>query len=120
MAERQIENARIESVMLGYEDHGILTAYVFVKFANGGCGFGGYAFDEWNKAKQRRVGCAFGSEWIINVLETVGVKKWEDLPGKPVRVEHEGWGGTITRIGHFIDDRWFDPKALAAEMRGVR
>lgn len=109
----KIENAIIESTMLGYEDHGILTAYIFVKSASWSCGFGGYGMDIYNTEKKRRVGHAFGIDFIAGILETVGAGSWEKLKGKHIRVEAEGWGGKIRRIGNIIEDKWFDPKALA-------
>lgn len=104
------------STMLGLEGHGIMSCYLHLEFQSGGCGFGGYAFDDWDKAKERRVGVAFGTESIMRILDTVGVEKWEDLKGKYIRVETEGWGGGIPKIGHIIKDKWFSFKELAKEM----
>lgn len=113
----KIENAKIESTMLGYEDHGILTAFVTVEGDGWGCGFGGYGLDTWNEQQKKRIGTAYGLQFIIEVLKVVGVSKWEDLKGKHVRVETEGLGGQIKRLGHITKNLWFDPKALADEMR---
>lgn len=55
-----VENAQIESTMLGMEDHGILTFFLSLKFEGSGQGFGGYAMDSYDKAKKRRVGSALG------------------------------------------------------------
>lgn len=43
--DKQIENARITDTMLGIEDHGIMTCFIFCEFASGCCGFGGYSLD---------------------------------------------------------------------------
>lgn len=48
----EIKNARIESTMLGYEDHGILTAFVTVGGDGWGCGFGGYGLDQWSEGRR--------------------------------------------------------------------
>lgn len=117
MSELKIENAKITGTTLGIEDHGILTAFVHVEFAGGGCGFGGYGFDQWDAELKKRRGAGYGTDFIRCVLETVGVSNWEQLKGQHIRVEHEGWGGKILRIGHIINDKWFDPKALAAGIR---
>ena len=120
MSETTIENAKIRSTMLGREDHGIMTAYIEVEAPGWGCAFGGYVFDEWQGERGkdgRRVGNAYGTEFIARVLATLEVSSWERLPGTVLRVETEGWGGRIRRIGHFLKDQWFDPKALADEMR---
>lgn len=95
----EIKNARITGTMLGTEDHG------------------GYVFDSWDEVTRRRVGVAYGCEFILGVLRAVGVGSWEKLIGAHVRIETEGWGGRALRIGHIYKDQWFDPKALADSMR---
>ena len=119
MSETQIKNAIIKSTMLGYEDHGILTAFVTLDYGGSGQGFGGRAFDEpikdplTNDFISRR-GVAYGMEWIARVLNTVGVESWEKLPGTPVRVKMDI--GKVYAIGHYLEDKWFDPKELAIAM----
>lgn len=112
---RIIENARITGTMLGVEDHGIMTCYLFLEFENGCCDFGGYALDTYDKEAEGRVGTAEGMQMIAEILETVGVKSWEELPGEFIRCEHEGWGGKITKIGNIIQDKWLSPEDFFAE-----
>ena len=45
---------------------------------------------------------------MMRIMDIVGVDKWEDLKDKYIRVESNGWGGTIKKIGHITDDKWFD------------
>ena len=111
--ETEIENALIASTTLGVEDHDIMTCWLGIEFDSGGCGFGGYAFDKYDRETKQRIGCAFGITSIRKILETVGVSKWEDLKGQHIRVEHEGIGGTITKIGHFMKNKWFSFKEEA-------
>lgn len=110
-----IQNGRISSTMLGYEDHGILTCWLQMDFSGTGQGFGGFDLD----APPLKRASGFDREpsvhagfWIARILKTVGVEKWEDLKGKYVRVDRgEGWGGLIEGIGHITDDSlWFYPK----------
>lgn len=74
---------RIESTMLGQEDHGIMTSYLYLDFGGSGQGAGGYGLDTYEDAPGagKRVGTAFGMDLIMRILETVGVSKWEDLVG---------------------------------------
>ena len=116
----EIKNATISSTSLGEEDHGIFTAYVHLSGDGWGVGFGGYALDDWSEADQRRVGSDFGCEFIKAVLETLEVKTWEKLVGTPCRVETEGFGGQSLRLGHYIKDKWLDPKALAEKFKELR
>lgn len=46
---------------------------------------------------------------ISSIIRTVGVKCWEDLHGKAVRIKSDE--NCIYEIGNFLaDDRWFNPK----------
>lgn len=103
----ETKNAVIESTMLGIEDHGILTCFLYLNYGGSSQGFGGYSFDEYDKGKDKRVGVAWGMEFIRNVLETLEVESWEDLTGERCRVVSDS--GKVYRIGHFLKDQWFDP-----------
>ena len=104
----EIRNAKISSTMLGREDHGIMTFMIYIDGGSFACGVGGYCLDEFNSATRARVFRAESMEAISKVLEVVGVDKWEDLPGKYIRLEDNGLGSTVTKIGNIIKDKWFD------------
>jgi hypothetical protein len=106
----EIKNAKIRYTRLEIEDHGILTYWIGLDYGGSGQGFGGFALDGGNPKKF--VSC----RWIRELLETVGVNRWEDLVGTPIRVEGEAWG-PVSKIGHFMEDRWFDQKALFEKER---
>ena len=97
-------NAKIKSVSLGYEDHGILTCFLMLEQNGAGQGFGGYRLDAPKKGDSPLAGF-----WIQRLLETVGVAEWKDLVGKYVRVDGEDFG-EIRGIGNIIDDKWFYPR----------
>ena len=104
-----IKNAKIQSTMLGREDHGIMTFMIYIEASNGFfCGVGGYCLDEFDPTTKTRVFRAESMEAISKILEVVGVDRWEELPGKYIRFEDNGLGFTITKIGNIIDDKWFD------------
>lgn len=106
-----IKNAKIQSTMLGREDHGIMTFMIYVNADDSFCGIGGYCLDNFDSTTKTRVFRAESMEVISKILEVVGVDKWEDLPGKYIRFEDNNWGSTITKIGNIIDDKWFDIKS---------
>ena len=92
-------NAKIESTMLGIEDHGIMTFFINLTMDRSGQSFGGY--------------CLKGDksiEAVRKVLETVGVDKWEDLKGKYIRIRKIDEYSTIEAIGHIVEDRWWSAK----------
>lgn len=110
-----IRNARITSTMLGREDHGIMTFMLYIDAGDFSCGVGGFCLDEFSTDSQTRVFRAKSMKAISEILNVVGVDKWEDLPGKYIRFEDNGWGSTVTKIGNIIDDKWFDMKNFFAE-----
>lgn len=120
----QIINAKIQSTMLGIEDHGCMIASIGLDYGGTAQGFGQSVLDAPLKDSEGkflgRRGTAYGCEWIRRCMEAVGVEKWEDLPGKYVRIEREdGYQGLAVGIGHIVENKWFRPKDLAVEM-GLR
>ena len=104
-----IENAKITSTMFGVEDHGILTFMVHLQGGSWGQGLGGYAIDGgYNKETGRREkGHGAGLIAMRSIIETVGAKSWESLPGTLCRVKRAEYNDKPI-IGHIIEDRWFD------------
>jgi hypothetical protein len=105
-----IDNCKIISTQLGTEDHGVLTCYIMVEGDGWGCGFGGYALDDYNPVLKMRLATAKGFQAITEILKVVGVENWEDLKGQYIRAEHQGCGGGIMKIGHLMKDQWFSFK----------
>lgn len=111
----EIRNAKITDTMLGREDHGILTFYIHIHFLGGTCGIGGYALDEYDKEAGYRVFKAASMEAISEILYTVGVDSWEDLPGKYIRFKDNGWGSSIDEIGNIVEEKWFNIRQFFQE-----
>lgn len=115
---KEIRNALIESTMLGWEDHGILTCWLTLDYSGAGQGFGGWGLDEpkfendnRNGKFLGRFGTNFGMQFVASIMKAVGAESWEKLKGMHCRVDI-GEDGRIARIGHFLKDQWFDPKEL--------
>lgn len=123
----------IESTMLGTESHGIVTAYLNCRSNGGGTGVGGYTLDSFDKARDRRIGHAFGMEWLMQVMSIVGKDTWEKLTGSRVLVlypydeNHIGLGLVAVGIANIdtgkalifkeLAEEWFPPaKTAAVEM----
>lgn len=106
----EIINAKITGTSLGWEDHGILTAWITLEMDGSGISMGGFALDEWDEGLDRRIDKqGLTGEYIRAVLETLELEKWEDLKGTYVRLDSEGWGGRALGIGHLMKDKWFRP-----------
>ncbi len=108
-----MRNAKISHTTLGYQHHGIFTCSLQLDY--GGCvqSFGGYALDESEGVN--RVGTAYGMQYIIEILKVLGIESWEEVVGQNIRVKTEK--GCVTKIGHFLEDRWFDPAELGSRYR---
>ena len=102
-----IRNAEIQKTFLGFEGHGQFTFTLTLDYGGSVQGFGSFALASKGK------GSAWGCEAIMQVLKTVGVSKWEDLPGKHVRVK--GDRTHIEAIGHFLEDKWLNLNELEVE-----
>lgn len=103
----------IKSTMFGTEDHGILSAFLHCEGKGFGVGVGGYGLDAPVKVHGKfshREGTAYGLDHLAKLMETVGVHKWEDLPGKHVIVLSEptsggGWGSQSVGIADITGER---------------
>ena len=106
MASEDIRNAKIDSTMLGFEDHGIMTFWLTLNYGASAQGFGGFNLSY----KGANIFNLIGS-----LLRTVGVESWERLPGQIVQARIED--GRVVAIGHALNGTWFDPvKLLDSDM----
>ena len=104
------QNAKITRTSLGTEDHGILSAWLYLEFEGGGQAFGGWALDGARKTGEaERTDSAACGAFISGVLRTVEIDLWEKLPGTIVRIRRHKERDTIIAIGHAYKDRWFEP-----------
>lgn len=92
---KDIINMQIIDTCLGVNDHGCFTFTLFLENGTGmRCGFGG-----WHMGRA-------GSDLLRTVIETVGVKSWEDLKGRYVRVKFDERHATA--LSHILKDNWLD------------
>jgi hypothetical protein len=106
----EIANAKIDRTFLGIEDHGIFTFILYLDYGGSGQGYGTHALDNFDKKLEARVGTAFGCEFIMQVLQTVGVYSWEELKGKHIRVKRDDF--KIYAIAHILKNNWLDAEEL--------
>jgi len=97
-----IVNAIVSTTTLGREDRGIPTCFLYLYLGDGDSqGFGGYDLRYKDYAQS----------FIFELPEVLGVRSWEKLPGTLCRVEYDDGPGAsrrIVRIGHVLEDRWFE------------
>lgn len=89
-----IDNALIDYVFLGIEDHGCFA--VSIGFDFGGEGQATGAINLGNPK--------FCLAYLKKILSAVGVDSFDKLKGRSVRVKREG--GMVVGFGHFIKNEW--------------
>lgn len=81
----EIKNAVIEDAKIFIEDHGFLTAFLYLDYGDSGQGFGGYPLyskNQWDKGITTHNTCG---HFIQRCLEIVGVNNWDSLKGKTLQ-----------------------------------
>lgn len=104
----EILNAKITSTSITMADHGCLTFWVTIQGGGWGVSIGGYSIGHGYLGADEFNGYGPGLEAMMRIMDVVGVDKWEDLKDKYIRVESNGWGKHITKIGHITSEKWFD------------
>lgn len=110
----KIENALIKSVDLSMADHGCFTLSMSLSGDCWGVVYGGHCLGKGylGAADDFFEGSAAGMEYLMRIMDTVGVETFQDLKGKYVRVATKGWGDSVKIIGNVIKDQWFDAETF--------
>jgi len=109
----KIGNCLIESADLSMKNCCCLDMSLMLSGQVNVC-FGGYCLgkgylgakdDFWK-------GSAAGLEYIMRIMDVVGVESFQDLKGKYVRVAHKGLGSSVKIIGNITKEKWFDAESF--------
>lgn len=100
----EVENVRINSTWLGFEDHGLSYAAIFIQGAGWTGAFG-----------TNIVGDIYTHRFVSGVLRALGLDRWEDLPNTLCRVRKAGHNEPMAAIGHIVEDRWFAASDMERE-----
>lgn len=113
----KIENALITKVDLSMADHGCFALAMTLQGGGWGVVYGGYCLGKGYLGADDNFfeGSAAGMEYLMRIMDTVGVEKFQDLKGKYVRVATKGWGDSVKIIGNILKDQWFDAETFFAD-----
>ena len=113
-----IENALITNVDLSMADHGCLTLAMTLEGDGWGVVYGGYCLGKGYLGADDDFfdGSAAGMEYLIRIMDTVGVEKFQDLRGEYVRVATKR-GDPVKIIGNIINDKWFDAETFFTDKK---
>ena len=112
----KLKNAKISSVDLSMEDHGCLTMRICLDGDGWGCVYGGYVIGKGYVDAKEFEGYSKGIEYIMRIMDVVGVSCFNDMKGKIIRVATKGWGSSIKIIGNVVSDKWFDTESFFNEV----
>lgn len=113
----KVENAKISHVDLSMADHGCLCLELGLDGNSWGCVFGGHVIGKGYLGAEKFEGSPMGIEYIMEIMNVVGVEKFNNMRGKYIRVATQGWGSTVRIIGNVIEDKWFDVDSFFADKK---
>ena len=114
----KVENAKITKVDLSMADHGVFCLEMSIDSGGWGCVFGGHVIGKGYLGAKKFEGFPSGIEYIMEIMNVVGVERFNDMKGKYIRVATEGWGSTVKIIGNIIEDKWFDVTTFFQDKKG--
>lgn len=106
--EEKICNAKIRSTCISMADHAVLTFDLDIETCCSACDFGCYVIGHGYLGTNEFTVSGTGLAAMMRIIDTVGVEKWGDLPGKLIRIVDPGLSGRLTKIGNILEDKWFD------------
>ena len=111
----KIDNAKITSVDLSMADHGVLCLELGLEGGGWGCVYGGYVLGKGYVGAKEFEDNKGSMEYIMRIMDVVGVSRFNDMKNKIIRVARKGWGDPIKIIGNCIKENWFDTVSFFEE-----
>ena len=102
----EIKNAIIEKATITSDDHGILSAWLYLDYGGSGQGFGGWSLYLPKSFNHHKIESVAG-HFLFRCMEIAGVTNWNELQGKTIRAKADHC--KIESIGHIVKDDWFNP-----------
>lgn len=113
----KIENAKITGFSMNMKEHACFDFVLFLRVPGGCVCLGGYKIGTGYLGCKCFEGSPSGIEYIMRIMNTVGVEEINDLKGKYIRIASEGWGSRVTIFGNIMEDEWFDYESFFSDKR---
>lgn len=108
----EIFNMKITSVDLSMGDHGCIALAMTMEGNGYGVVYGGYCLGHGYLGAKEFDGSEKAMPYIMNIMNVVGVERFNDMKGKCARVAIRGIGSSTKIIGNIIEDKWFDSESF--------
>ena len=113
-----ILNAKITSADIFIEDHDILTFTIGIDSSEGWSTNIGSFYLDWEDKEGKRISATYTSTIIRTILETVGVRSWNDLVGKYICIDDNNiHNSPIVKISNLMQDNWIDLRKIIEEAK---
>jgi len=109
----EIDNSQITNVSLTMADNGCLTLWLSLS-GEASCCYGGRCLGHGYLGATEFQGSAKAIEYIMILMDIVGVERFEDLEGKYIRIASHGLGSEPELIGNITKSKWFNQKEFFA------
>ena len=113
----KIQNAKITSVDLSMKDHGCLTLQLVLEGSGWGCVYGNVCLGNGFLGAKKFKGWQHCGDYLMMIMDTVGVATFNDMTGKYVRVACDE-DDRAKIIGNLIEDKWFTGVSMGDEVQG--
>jgi hypothetical protein len=107
-----VENALIKKVDLIMTEYGCAQIYIALDGGGWCCVYGGFCLGHGYLGADHFDGSEASLPYIMRIMDTVGVERFNDMKGKYVRVATKGLGCSLNIIGNIIEDKWFDQESF--------
>lgn len=108
----KIINMQITYVDLSMSDYGCMVLSMAMEGSGYSVVYGNHCLGHGYLGAKEFDGNEKSMPYIMNIMNVVGVERFNDMKGKYARIAFKGLGSSTKIIGNIIEDKWFDPESF--------